>query len=74
MAYDLSTAMIEAAKEITVAVLREDKQILEHGQDNPQVALNQTIERVSKLYNAVFSEVWASYQKRGTAREAASVN
>ena len=72
---NVNAAMVEAAKEITVTILREDKHLLHHdAHTSPEKALDSDITRVSKLYEAVFGQIKASYKGRESAKEIASVN
>jgi len=74
---NVHAAMVEAAKEITVAVLREDKKLLDHGGigASAETALNEDIRRVPDLYRAIYAQIQASFQTRAKpAKEAANVN
>lgn len=74
MAMELTAAMIEAAKDITIAVIQRDGMFLSHGGNNAETSVQQSIERVTKLYAAVFTEVRASYNGQGSERATAVVN
>lgn len=67
---ELYVAMINAAKEITVAVLREDKSLLSHApMAQPEQDVKETIRRVTALYRGIYSEVRDSYKSRSELRE-----
>ena len=74
MASELYPAMIEAAKEITIATLNRDERLWPAGGTNETVALHQDVRTVTELYSAIYAQIERSYEAHGVeATEAAPV-
>lgn len=63
MANELGVAWTEAAKEITMTVIKEDKWFTTHAAGTTRdTAVRESMDRVTRLYEAIYRQVRDSYR------------